>query len=106
MWRGGQSIPTASPTMVPYPGRMVDRLSLSRVWSLGVQGDWARRRVPLGVRPSSLGPCRAAREWAEVDSGLASLPSSSSRRKRGGGPQQLPSLSQCPHAAQRMASWR
>lgn len=65
----------------PLPWKMVDRLSLLRIWSLGSRVA-GREEEPLGGRPSSLGPCGAARGQAEVvDSGLASLPSSSSRRR-------------------------
>lgn len=55
MRRGGQSIPTAFTHHGPLPWKMVDRLSLLRVWSMGVQGGWARRGIPWETGPPPLG---------------------------------------------------
>lgn len=55
MWRGGQSIPTASPTMVPYPGRWWTGCPCqgsghweSRVAGLEEESPWESGPPPLG----------------------------------------------------------
>ena len=69
----------------PLPWKMVDRLSLSRVWSLGVQGGWARRRVPWESGPPPLGHAELPRNGQRWTVGWPLCPAAAAAAAAGGG---------------------
>lgn len=69
----------------------------------GLEEEFPGRQalLPWAMR-SCQGTGRGGGQWAS----LSAQQQQQQQQEEEGGPQQLPSVSQCPHAAQRMASWR